>query len=45
MDGNLFSSQGVKVAIVSGPSIFSLGGKKQVSTHSEQVQGGNWKES
>jgi len=28
MDGNIFNSQGVKVAIVSGPSIFSLGGKK-----------------
>jgi hypothetical protein len=28
MDGNIFSSQGVKVAIVSGPSIFSLRGEK-----------------
>ena len=28
MDGNIFNSHGVKVAIVSGPSIFSLGGKK-----------------
>ena len=28
MDGNIFNSQGVKVAIVSGPSIFSLAGKK-----------------
>jgi hypothetical protein len=28
MDGNIFNSQGVKVAIVSGPSIFSPAGKK-----------------
>jgi hypothetical protein len=28
MDGNIFNSQGIKVAIVSGPSIFSLKGEK-----------------
>jgi len=28
MDGKIFNSQGVKVAIVSGPSIFSLAGEK-----------------
>jgi len=28
MDGNIFNSQGVKVAFVSGSSIFSLGGEK-----------------
>jgi len=28
MDGNIFNSQGVKVAIVSGPVFFSLAGKK-----------------
>ena len=28
MDGNIFNGQGVKVAIVSGPSIFSLGVKR-----------------
>jgi hypothetical protein len=28
MDGNIFNSQGVKVAIVSGPSIFNLRGEK-----------------
>jgi hypothetical protein len=28
MDGNIFNSQGVKVAIVSGPNIFNLRGEK-----------------
>jgi len=28
MDGNIFNSQGVKVAIVRGPSIVSLRGEK-----------------
>jgi hypothetical protein len=28
MDGNIFNSQGVKVAFVSGSSIFGLGGDK-----------------
>jgi hypothetical protein len=28
MDGNIFNSQGVHVAIVRGPSIFSLSGQK-----------------
>jgi hypothetical protein len=36
MDGNIFNSQGVKVAIVSGPAIFSLGGKKMYD-----LKGGN----
>jgi hypothetical protein len=28
MDGNIFNSQGVRVAIVLGPAIFDLKGKK-----------------
>jgi len=28
MDGNIFNSQGVRVAIVRGPAIFDLKGKK-----------------
>jgi hypothetical protein len=28
MDGNIFNSQGIHVAIVRGPSIFSLSGQK-----------------
>ena len=36
MDGNIFNSKGIKVAIVSGPAIFSLEGKKMYD-----LKGGN----
>jgi hypothetical protein len=37
LDGNIFNSQGVKVAIVSGPAIFSLKAEKLYGLRGVQI--------